>query len=310
MIRHTKYLLFSFLSIFSYCKQKNVTEHVTKSYTSVSKVINIEPKSNTFIFYKAFSFCDTDIGYFTEEQANKLYLNKVITLDNLENQQAKTPFSYSKEEITCLGKKLGITEIKKVTYLKTDDSFPFSELAFVNSKYLIVLRDGYFFSFISNTKETATSIKTAKISTSFLGFESLVNKKLTGLSLINKKAKVPYKKYGLDSSIVCMCDSPSLYINSSSNELIIFNYCASDLILKKIKDKTICKILKTEHQDNKLVITTKNFKISFKKQSEIPLFQVAIDGNFPKEFVGSDLKIIFTTKPEKFYKEDCGDFQG
>ena len=310
MIRHTKYLLFSFLSIFSYCKQKNVTEHVTKSYTSVSKVINIEPKSNTFIFYKAFSFCDTDIGYFTEEQANKLYLNKVITLDNLENQQAKTPFSYSKEEITCLGKKLGITEIKKVTYLKTDDSFPFSELALVNSKYLIVLRDGYFFSFISNTKETATSIKTAKISTSFLGFESLVNKKLTGLSLINKKAKVPYKKYGLDSSIVCMCDSPSLYINSSSNELIIFNYCASDLILKKIKDKTICKILKTEHQDNKLVITTKNFEISFKKQSEIPLFQVTIDGNFPKEFVGSDLKIIFTTKPEKFYKEDCGDFQG
>ena len=107
-----------------------------------------------------------------------------------------------------------------------------------------------------------------------------------------------------------MCDSPSLYINSSSNELIIFNYCDSDLILKKIKDKTICKILKTELQDNKLVITTKNFKISFKKQSEIPLFQVAIDGNFPKEFVGSDLKIIFTTKSEKFNKEDCGDFQG
>ena len=33
-------------------------------------------------------------------------------------------------------------------------------------------------------------------------------------------------------------------------------------------------------------------------------------GDFPTKCVGGDLKKVFTTEPEKFQKEDCGDFDG
>ncbi len=151
----------------------------------------------------------------------------------------------------------------------------------------------------------------SKEKTSFQGFELLFNHKLIGLSIINDKEEDPYKKYGLDFSTVCFCNSPSMYIDINSKKLIIFNYCDSKKTIDSIEKKTIFKITKIENEGNKISInTSNNLKLIYEKKSELPLFQIQIEGNFPNEYVGNDLKKFFTSTPEKFQEEDCGDFDG
>lgn len=167
---------------------------------------------------------------------------------------------------------------------------------------------------IKNNTITQSEDKKNNVSretTSFQGFELLFNQKLIGLSIINEKEEDPYKKYELDFSTVCVCDSPSMYIDINSRELIIFNYCDSSKSVASIEKKTIFKITKIEKEGNKISInTSNNIKLICEKKSEFPLFQIQFEGNFPNEYVGNDLKRNFTSTPEKFKKADCGDFGG
>lgn len=140
--------------------------------------------------------------------------------------------------------------------------------------------------------------------------ENLFNKKLVGLSVVNKKSKNPYKKYGLSFSTVCYCDSPAIYIDKNPQELIIFNYCESSKSLKKNENKYVYKIEKILNEKDQLQVFTNNLNITFKKDKQLPFYHITIKGIFPTNYVGSQVEKIYTDQPEKFYKEDCGDFQG
>jgi hypothetical protein len=162
-------------------------------------------------------------------------------------------------------------------------------------------------------KETISSKKTStkQKTNSFIEFESLLNHKLTGLSIINENATDTYKKYGLDSDTVCFCNTPSLFIDTNTMALIVFNYCDSTKSIDDIEKKYTYKIIKIERNSNEIVlITDSNLKIIFKKNEKSPLFDIKIEGQFPTDFVGSDLKKVVTTTPEKFIIVDCGDFDG
>lgn len=140
-------------------------------------------------------------------------------------------------------------------------------------------------------------------------FSKLFNQKLVGLSIVNKNERDIYKKYGLDFLTVCNCDSPSLYIDK--NQVTVFNYCENDT-LEAIKNTFTFKITETEITGNKIILTTNPYlKINVKQlNKDAELYQIKIEGDFPKEYVGNQLKTIFTTQPQKFIQYDCGDYDG
>ncbi|WP_310557109.1 hypothetical protein [Flavobacterium sp.] len=309
MIQHIKNLLILILLICFSCKEKNVSKIIVKENATSIIAIKSEQKTKFFSFYKAFSFCENNVGYFTEQEARDLYVDKTITLDIEDEKKVSPSLSYTKEKLDCIYKNLDLSGIITTKYFKNEDVFPFDNIALVDNKYVVVARDGYFFVFIIQGENKKNPV--LKDVTSYQGFESLLNHKLTGLSIIDEKAYDPYKKYGLDFSIVCMCDSPSLYINTTSKELIIFNYCDSNKSISNVENKSIFKIEKIENKGNKLIIiATPNLKITCEGEGEVPVFKMLVEGDFPKEYVGSDLKKVFTSVPEKFQKEDCGDFGG
>lgn len=308
MIQHIKSLLILSFLIFSSCKEKNILEIPIKENNTVSKKTDKELKSKTFSFYKASSFCESNIGYFTEQEASNLYADKTIKLNIEQEQNENISSNYTKEKLNCISKKLDIGEIITAKYFKTEDVFPFDNVAFFNDKYIVISRDGYFFAFISeNEFKKRSIIKEVNV---FQDFELLINHKLAGLSIIDEKAVNPFKKYGLNFSTVCVCDSPSMYIDLNSKELIIFNSCDLAKSVNNIENKIIFKIVKIKNEQNKLIIATPNLKISFEKIDEVPIFKILVEGDFPKNYVGSDLKKVFTSEPDKFRKEDCGDFGG
>lgn len=44
--------------------------------------------------------------------------------------------------------------------------------------------------------------------------------------------------------------------------------------------------------------------------NEQQIFKLTIEGNIPTDYIGKEMKTYFTTHPEKFQKEDCGNFEG
>lgn len=71
------------------------------------------------------------------------------------------------------------------------------------------------------------------------------------------------KKYGLDFTTLCNCNSPSMYVSDTSKDLTIFNYCDDQA---DVKNKFTSKITKLEVVNKKLVISTiSGLKISFEK---------------------------------------------
>jgi len=305
MIQHIRTVLILLLLIFFSCKGKDDSEMIVKKNITISKINSPEKKNETFTFYKAFSFCENQVGYFTDQEAKDLYANKSIKLDaNIINSSQQT---YIKEKLDCIKRNLDINEIISTKYIKTKDVFPFDNLALFNNKYIVVSRDGYFFVFSNQNDNNSESKEISSLN----GFESIVNHNLIGLSIIDEKARDPLKKYGLDSSTVCVCDSPSMYIDLDSKKLIIFNYCDSNESLNLIENKVSYLITNLETSSDKLVIfTNSNLKITFEKTTNFSIFQLRVVGDFPKQYVGNDLKLFFTPEPEKFQKEDCGDFGG
>lgn len=181
----------------------------------------------------------------------------------------------------------------------------------INNKYIIVSRDGYFFVFKRKNEQINKKINESSYQQK--DFETLLNKNIVGLSIVNTKEKSVYKKYGIDFSTSCLCDSPTLHIDKKKNELIIFNYCDSSTntsTFREIKQKHIYKISKITIENNIIITTENNLTITFSKIKNLPLYELSIKGAFPTDYTGNDLKKIYTTEPEKYVKEDCGDYEG
>jgi len=304
MIQHIKYFIIPLLVFISLsCQQSSKPSQEIKPENHKS----IEKQSRNFVFYKSFGFCNSEVGYFSQQEADDLYDDKTITIDKKDEIKSDATSVFDEEKWKCLNENLNLKQNSNIKIIKTKDDFPFEKLVLIDDKYVIVSRDGYFFIFI--LKETIASVE--KKSTNQQNFSPLFNVQLTGLSTINSKEQDIYKKYGLDFSTLCNCNSPSIYLNKESKELIIFNYCDNEKPFKDIKNKYLFKIDKLEVIDDEMIVSNDNLELSFQKLEDGKIYQMKIlKGKFPNDFVGNDLKTFYTSQPEKFQKISCGDYDG
>lgn len=312
MILPIKYLFIPILSILFFCKDGKAIELRTNKELEITKPEPVQNESKNFVFYKAFSFCNSEVGYFTDEEAGDLYAEKSITLALEKGKIEDISTVYPAEKLKCISEFLNLKEKIEMKVFETQDSFPFDNIKLLNDQYLITARDGYYFVF-TEKKGVNGVLKTdqnKKITLQY--FKSLLDHKIVGLSIIKDKEENIYKKYGLDFSTLCYCNSPSMYINTKSKELIIFNYCDSKKSISTIENKTVYKNINLDIEVDRLVIKTEaKLKIIFsKKDTNHQIFNIEVEGNFPTRYVGGDLKEMFTSEPEKFKKTDCGDFDG
>lgn len=309
MIQHIKYLIILLLVICFSCKDDKISKNIAKKSTVKIEQVKIKQETITVTFYKAFSFCGNQVGYFTEQEATELYRDKTIKLNVDSEKKVNKVSVYPEEKLNCIYKNLDLGGRIETKGFKTKDIFPFDNITLFNNKYIVVSRDGYFFVFIRKIENRKDAVSKEIIS--FKGFEMLFNHYLIGLSIIDEKEENLYKRYGFDFSTVCVCDSPSMYIDINSKDLIVFNYCESNKSISNIKSKSIFKIKKIENEGKKILITTSSsLKFTFEKKAEFPIFQMQVEGDFPTKYVGNDLKKDFTPTPEKFKKIECGDFGG
>jgi hypothetical protein len=307
MIQDIKFSIIIVLFFFS-CKENKATP----IETNIFKNKNIESTNiffSDYVFYKAFADCNSDVGYFTNEEAQKIYAEKEISIDIKQAIKESKKDIFSDKKLKCLENNLDIKIYNEVLRFNTKQTFPFDSLLLINNEYIIVSRDAYYFIF--KRKDVQSDKKANEISHQQKNFETLLNKNIIGLSIINAKEQSLYKKYGIDFSTSCVCDSPSLYIDTKLNELIIFNYCdASNTPAKEIEHKHVYNILKITNENQLTITTEKNLTIIFNKLKDLPLYEITIKGDFPTKFTGSNLKKIYTTESEKYVEEDCGDYEG
>lgn len=89
--------------------------------------------------------------------------------------------------------------------------------------------------------------------------QTLINKKLVGLSIKNKKETNVYKKYWIDFYSTCMWQAPSFYIDDENKKLYIFNY--SEKKFKTINNEDIWvmfNIEKIDFENENLSIKVRN----------------------------------------------------
>lgn len=312
MIQHIKYYFLFLFFIAICCKQRQTNIIVARNNekeTTATHIIHKQEikKTLVFTFYKSFIFCNTNIGYFTKQQANEIYAEKKISI-NLDQLNGRNSSNlYSLQDINCLKENLKLDNFN-VKLINTSDTFPFDQLKIINDKYVVVDRDGQFFVFLNN-KDIGQTKDISK--TENKNFQNIFNKKLIGLSVLNKSEKKIFKRYGVDFGSLCMCNSPSFYIDEEKKKLLIFNFCDSFKNLTEIKQKHVLKILKIKREKEQLIISVQNdITFIFQKRNNPELFHLKVLGNIPTTYVGSDLKDVFTSEPEKFEKEKCGDFEG
>lgn len=307
MIRHTKHLitLFLLIGLFS-CSEGKVQQAKSQPADTVSVQ---ETNSVSFVFYKSFAFCESEIGYFAQKEADSIYADKMLVVNKGSLKQADVAAVYSGSEWECVKDHLGINDPGTIETITTNEPFPFDKLVLVSNKYLLAARDGYFFVF-RELLNSDTGFKQDK-AVSNAAFEPIFNKKLTGLALINEKEQSIFKKYGLDFSAECMCNTPSVYIDKQKNELVLFNYCDGSRKLSEIEHKVILKISSAKMEGEKLVfITDQNLKFTFGRGEHPSLFELNVTGKLPTDYIGTELKRYFTPQPGQFYKVACGDYQG
>lgn len=62
------------------CKENKVTPIETNIFKNKS-IESTNIFFSDYVFYKAFADCNSDIGYFTDEEAQKIYAEKEISID-------------------------------------------------------------------------------------------------------------------------------------------------------------------------------------------------------------------------------------
>jgi len=148
-------------------------------------------------------------------------------------------------------------------------------------------------------------------------FKEIFNQKLIGLTIKKKKETNDNKRYWVDFSAACMCNSPSIYIDEKFKKLIIFNYCDNGTPPNDLEQSFEYIIYKIENDETSISIHSKNkndinLVLKFNKISNSQIYRLQIMGRFPDSYVGSKLNEYFITKSNiyNFEIEDCGDFDG
>lgn len=168
--------------------------------------------------------------------------------------------------------------------------------------YLEIIKN---YNHLIKNKELNLSDATANV-------EEIANTKLVGLSVINEKTNDPLKRYGVDFSAACMCDSPSLYVDNKNKELIVYNYCENNNNLNELEHSYKYKIISIEKNENSIVLKTEPLlKLTFTKDTlSTDIYLLEIEGTFSTNYVGNTINSFFTPTPSKFNVADCGDFDG
>lgn len=132
-----------------------------------------------FQFYKAFATCSDirekqDIYGYTDIEANKKYKNKIITIDSSKCHKTKGIFKEDDEEYrnsvyqfyeddakilstinkiqlnhfysSCMINKLNL-KYESSQQCSTNNKWPFDKIEVLNSKFLVIMLDGFYFVF-------------------------------------------------------------------------------------------------------------------------------------------------------------------
>ena len=169
--------------------------------------------------------------------------------------------------------------------------------------------DSIHFQSPKNNRKNST-IEEKKYSDTIFG--NLFNKELIGISI--KKGEKNKRKYWIDFYSICMCDSPSIFIDKENNKVYLYSYCRDYLPPNK-------KEFFFEYFINKMILKKNKTEISIKNNElgnlifkfielENDVYELKVEGDLPTNYIGSRINAYFTTKPSKFEKEDCGGFDG
>lgn len=149
MISHIKYFVFPFLVLMSFSCQQTTKPSQRNEPENLKQ---IEETSYNFGFYKSFGFCNSKVGYFSQQEADDLYADKIIKIDKNNKIKSDALSAFDEEQWRCIKENLNLKNDVSVKVINTNDNFPFEKLVLIDENYIVVSRDGYFFTFTS--KET------------------------------------------------------------------------------------------------------------------------------------------------------------
>jgi len=112
-------------------------------------ISNLLYSNNNFTFYKAYGYCDTDIGVYSQEEANLLYKNMKINLKDYNIFKKVDKVNYNNIFYSykfCIEKGLNIN-INNVTIYKSHYKWPFDKVLLFNYDYIMIIKDGFSFIF-------------------------------------------------------------------------------------------------------------------------------------------------------------------
>jgi hypothetical protein len=123
--------------------------------------------SDTFLFYKAYSVCDSDIGVYSQLEADNLYKNKIINLSEyIEVEKNKDDiYSFQEYDNECFLSNMDINIYKNIKLKNVNDKndiWPFNEIFYINDKYLLISKDGFYFLFINKIRNESEEVKIIK----------------------------------------------------------------------------------------------------------------------------------------------------
>lgn len=140
-------------------------------------------------------------------------------------------------------------------------------------------------------------------------YSELFNVELVGLTKDSKNNK----RYYVDFSSACYCNTPSILLKEK--KAYLFGYC-KDTLPPLSKDPFYTyNIIETNEINNGLSLSLRNKKnkiltLTFNKSKNEFIYKLKVIGEFPNDYIGSNVCSYFTFNPNKFEIEDCGDFDG
>lgn len=155
MIQHIKCVVIFLLLISLSCSGNNILERdkQDKSVLVNHGIVEFE----NFVFFKSFQFCDNAFAAFTGEEANRVYLNKVIRFDLKAEREPLNWDSFCYEgSKRCVEEELGEKQTSSCLVSTNEDS-PFDRIILFNNKYLLFAQDGFFFVFKEDKKGESVS---------------------------------------------------------------------------------------------------------------------------------------------------------
>lgn len=333
MIPHTKHLLLLVIFIsFLACKQQNnfsieeqvsygksINEAASLSAWQYSAIYPIDSVDTSQIdairnFYKDVVFELEErtikvIGIGSEEiYSNKVAIDTYFKHAYLKNYYEKLFSEHYKKPMPD-----SVISIRnKNAYQSNSVLKPYFNDAFMANDFLLIEQDGFTILF----KPLLGFEKTKPTKLDGIDTIDFFDKGLIGLSIKDIGEKEVYKKYWIDDVSVCLCNSPSLFFDTESHSLVIYNYCDKGIPKDNMDKAQAYTIASIENNRNAIEVRAYSKKsqsqivINCKQVNDFPVYEIIFEGSFPNEYVGKRLTNFFTTQPEKFDKADCGDFGG